>query len=38
MEPRGRARRGRPVYVCPECGYEMEAGDDIGAPADEDEV
>ncbi len=24
MEPRGRARRGRAVYVCPECGYEME--------------
>lgn len=40
MEPRGRARRGRAVYTCPECGYEMEAGverepDDEG---DEDEA
>lgn len=28
MEPSGRARRGRPVYACPECGYEMETHED----------
>ncbi len=38
MEPRERARRGRAVYVCPDCGHEMEAGDDPGEPADEDEI
>jgi len=35
MEPRGRARRGRAVYVCPECEFEMEAGDEIEQPPDE---
>jgi DNA-directed RNA polymerase subunit RPC12/RpoP len=24
MEPTGRARHGRTVYTCPECGHEME--------------
>jgi len=37
MEPRIKPRRGRAVYVCPECGYEMEA-EEPGEPADEDEV
>jgi len=33
MEPRSKAQRGRAVYVCPECGYEMEAEEE---PADEE--
>jgi DNA-binding PadR family transcriptional regulator len=35
MEPRGRARRGRAVYTCTECGHEtiLEAG--TIAPAEE---
>lgn len=36
MEPRGRARRGRAVYVCPECGYEMEM-DLVEEPGAEDD-
>ncbi|MDQ7820562.1 MAG: hypothetical protein QN173_06225 [Armatimonadota bacterium] len=36
MEPRGRARRGRAVYVCPDCGYEMEM-DLLEEAAPEDE-
>jgi len=40
MEPRGRTRRGRAIYTCPECGYEMETEPerdlDVGE-AEEDE-
>lgn len=38
MEPDSKARRGRTVYVCPECGHEVEAEEEPGEPADEDEV
>lgn len=31
MEPHGKARRGKAIYVCPECGYEMEL---TGEPED----
>jgi transposase-like protein len=38
MEPRGRARRGRAVYTCTECGHEMfiEADREGEAPEDEE--
>ncbi|HEU5298910.1 MAG TPA: hypothetical protein VFW08_05380 [bacterium] len=36
MEPRGRARRGREVYTCTECGHEavVDGGADDGDEAD----
>jgi len=38
MEPRSKARRGRAVYLCPECGYEMGAEEEPVEPVDEDDV
>ena len=36
MEPRGRARRGRAVYTCTECGHETVV-DVVDERGDEDE-
>lgn len=37
MEPRGKARRGRAIYVCPECGYEMEVTQEFEEPVEDEE-
>lgn len=38
MEPRKTARRGRTIYECPDCGYQMEITEPHAGRAAEDPI